>query len=59
MSNPVYLYVSNCCNTPAKKPALVRPKADEQQEHGLGKWTCVTCHKPCKVKVQIPVDNAA
>lgn len=56
---PVYSYVSTCCGTPATKPSLVKPKKDENQKIGLGKWRCLTCGKPCKTRVVIPLDNTS
>lgn len=46
MSKPVYQYVSDCCNSTAKKPACVK---SEKADSTLGTWRCGQCGKKCKV----------
>lgn len=46
-------YVSECCNTAAKKEPCERSKDDRKEgklsQAGLGKWHCSVCRKTCKV----------
>jgi hypothetical protein len=46
--NPKFQYISQCCQSTAKKDALIKtPEASGS----LGKWRCSTCGKKCSVKV--------
>jgi hypothetical protein len=51
---PVFLYLSQCCNSPAKKKPCERSKDDRRErkfsKSGLGHWRCIECSKACKVK---------
>jgi hypothetical protein len=61
---PVKEYVSQCCNTTAKKPRTgtsigghsegsgKKGSTDTTQVRGLGGWRCGICDKPCKVTVR-------
>jgi hypothetical protein len=57
--NAVFAYFSTCCNEPAVKPSLVKPKGNHVGDYvgfkpdatdgSLGSWRCGKCRKPCSV----------
>jgi hypothetical protein len=51
--DPVFAYVSACCNAVAEKPACERDLDDKKShkfsEATLGSWRCGRCKKPTKV----------
>ena len=57
MADRKIVYVSKCCNSPAKKPPCSMEKgqrvklylgAKPEGESSLGGWRCTNCRKPCK-----------
>lgn len=45
------IYISNCCNAAAVKPACVKPPKDDRTGYStLGKWRCSKCGNKTKVQ---------
>ena len=46
---PVFMYVSACCQERAVKPPCVKVAPKDRETNSLGSWRCGKCNKPCKV----------
>jgi hypothetical protein len=46
---PVFLYVSKCCNERATKTPCVKVDAKSSETQGLGTFRCGKCRKVCKI----------
>lgn len=64
VNNPVFLYISQCCNVPANKPACVKPLAPKgkklaelEADATLGSWRCSACGQRCKCNRERVLDS--
>jgi len=59
----VFVYTSECCKAPARKPAVQRSPEDRKEnkfsECTLGHWRCSQCGKPAKVTRSKPNKETA
>ena len=62
IADPVFTYISLCCNALAKKPPCERSREDKREhkfsQSHLGKWHCTQCSSNCKVRRERRSSNA-